>query len=166
MAQRSLITKEARPDAIREGGAWQKSRTPCRSPRMPCFCESMANAVRGAIYYAADKRRVPVDFSEELFSESAQCLSRQSVAASGHCPPPLKMTLAASIVPRIPFVCRTNPIGGQNAASKQNWRDSFIRFRRPDDDTVRDQILEALEFAAESTKRGTHIATTPTRRRR
>ena len=31
--------------------------------------EHGVNAVRGAIYYAADKRRVPVDFSEELFDK-------------------------------------------------------------------------------------------------
>ena len=32
------------------------------------------NAVRGAIYYAADKRRVPVEFSEELFSKVRQAI--------------------------------------------------------------------------------------------
>ena len=35
------------------------------------------NAVRGAIYYAADKRRVPVEFSEELFSKVRQAIERQ-----------------------------------------------------------------------------------------
>ena len=37
--------------------------------------EHGVNAVRGAIYYAADKRRVPVDFSEELFGKvrNADC---------------------------------------------------------------------------------------------
>ncbi len=49
------------------------------------------NAVRGAIYYAADKRRVPVEFSEELFSKVRQAIGEaRAVAASGHCPPPLK----------------------------------------------------------------------------
>ena len=48
-------------------------------------------AVRGAIYYAADKRRVPVEFSEELFSKVRKAIEEaRAVAASGHCPPPLK----------------------------------------------------------------------------
>ena len=34
--------------------------------------EHGVNAVRGAIYYAADKRRVPVEFSEELFGKVRQ----------------------------------------------------------------------------------------------
>ena len=34
--------------------------------------EHGVNAVRGAIYYAADKRRVPVEFTEELFEQGSQ----------------------------------------------------------------------------------------------
>ncbi len=49
------------------------------------------NAVRGAIYYAADKRRVPVEFNEELFCKVRKAIEEaRAVAASGHCPPPLK----------------------------------------------------------------------------
>src|SRR5207237_631708 len=53
--------------------------------------EQGVNAVRGAIYYAADKRRVPVEFSEELFSKVRKAIDEaRAVAASGRCPPPLK----------------------------------------------------------------------------
>src|ERR1035438_5282777 len=53
--------------------------------------EHGVNAVRGAIYYAADKRRVPVDFSEELFEKVRKAVAdAKQVASSGSCPPPLK----------------------------------------------------------------------------
>ena len=38
--------------------------------------EHGVNAVRGAIYYAADKRRVPVEFSEELVRQGPQSALR------------------------------------------------------------------------------------------
>ncbi len=53
--------------------------------------EQGVNAVRGAIYYAADKRRVPVEFSEELFAKVRKAIEEaRAVASSGSCPPPLK----------------------------------------------------------------------------
>src|SRR6185437_13919078 len=53
--------------------------------------EQGMNVVRGAIYYAADKRRVPVELNEELFSKVRKAIEdARSVAASGNCPPPLK----------------------------------------------------------------------------
>src|SRR2546428_1520990 len=53
--------------------------------------EHGVNTVRGAIYYAADKRRVPVEFSDELFSKVRKSIEEaRAVAASGRCPPPLK----------------------------------------------------------------------------
>ncbi|MDP2653487.1 MAG: CRISPR-associated endonuclease Cas1 [Candidatus Omnitrophota bacterium] len=43
------------------------------------------------VYYAAEKRRVPVDISEERMQECrAKILEAKAVAASGQCPPPLK----------------------------------------------------------------------------
>ena len=53
--------------------------------------EHGVNAVRGAIYYAADKRRVPVEFSDDLFGKVRKAIEdARAVAASGRCPPPLK----------------------------------------------------------------------------
>src|ERR1051326_2224768 len=49
------------------------------------------NAVRGAIYYAGDRRRVPVEFTQELFAKvKSNIQDARAVAASGQCPPPLK----------------------------------------------------------------------------
>src|SRR5438105_1442754 len=53
--------------------------------------EHGVNAVRGAVYYAADRRRVPVELNEELFGRVRKAIAEaREVAASGHCPPPLK----------------------------------------------------------------------------
>ena len=47
--------------------------------------------MRAAIYYAAEKRRVPVELSEELFAKVRSTIQEaRAVAASGKCPPPLK----------------------------------------------------------------------------
>src|SRR5436190_16342605 len=52
--------------------------------------EHGVNQVRGAIYYAADKWRVPVDFSEGLFAQVKSSIEEaRAVARSGVCPPPL-----------------------------------------------------------------------------
>src|SRR5438552_1463748 len=49
------------------------------------------NTTRAAIYYAADKRRVSVELSEELFVKVRSTIEEaRAVAASGRCPPPLK----------------------------------------------------------------------------
>ena len=53
--------------------------------------EHGVNAVRGAIYYAADKRRVPVEFTEELFDKVRKAVAdAKHIAQTGRCPPPLK----------------------------------------------------------------------------
>ena len=53
--------------------------------------EHGVNAVRGWIYYAADKRRVPVELSEELFAKIRSTTKEaRAVARSGQCPPPLR----------------------------------------------------------------------------
>jgi CRISPR-associated protein Cas1 len=47
-------------------------------------------AARGWIYYAEDRRRVPVEFTEELFQKTrAAITAAKAQAATGHCPPPL-----------------------------------------------------------------------------
>ena len=48
-------------------------------------------AVRGSIYYAADKRHVPVELTEELFAKVRTAIAdARTTAARSHCPPPLK----------------------------------------------------------------------------
>ncbi len=46
---------------------------------------------RAFVYYAADKKRVPVDLTEDLFEKVRKLiLDARELAASGKCPPPLK----------------------------------------------------------------------------
>ncbi len=53
--------------------------------------EHGVNPVRGAINYAADKRRVPVELSEESFARVRSKIEEaRTIAHTGRCPPPLK----------------------------------------------------------------------------
>jgi CRISPR-associated protein Cas1 len=52
--------------------------------------EEGTRVTRGWIYYAEDKRRVPVELTPELREQTLQSLAAaKAQAASGHCPPPL-----------------------------------------------------------------------------
>lgn len=52
--------------------------------------EHGVNVTGGFVYYAADKRRVPVELTEELLNRCRQAIGEaKAVAASGKCPPPL-----------------------------------------------------------------------------
>jgi len=111
------------------------------------------NAVRGAIYYAADKRRVPVEFSEELFSKVRKAIEEaRAVAASGHCPPPLKNDARCLYCSAYP-ICLPNESLWWAKRRKPVENDTQIQFGfiGQSEDTVRSQILEALDFAAETT---------------
>ena len=111
------------------------------------------NAVRGAIYYAADKRRVPVEFSEELFSKVRQAIGEaRAVAASGHCPPPLKNGARCLYCSAYP-ICLPNESLWWAKRRKPAEIDAQTQFGfiGQSEDTVRSQILEALDFAAETT---------------
>jgi len=109
-------------------------------------------AARGAVYYAADKRRVPVELSDDLFHRVRQAINdARAVAASGHCPPPLKND------PRCLY-CSAYPIclpheslwwSRRPRATEAAGQLSF-GFIDSTEDSVRDRIVEALEFAAES----------------
>jgi CRISPR-associated protein Cas1 len=109
-------------------------------------------ASRGAIYYAAEKRRVPVDLTEELFAKVRTTLeAARAVAASGKCPPPLKddpRCLYCSAYP----ICLPNESWWWARVGKSLKLDNQLHFAfaTPAEDSVRDQILEALDFAAES----------------
>jgi len=110
------------------------------------------NAVRGAIYYAADKRRVPVEFSEELFSKVRKAIEEaRAVAASGHCPPPLKNDARCLYCSAYP-ICLPNESLWWAKRRKEAAVEGQLHFGFSGltSDHVRDKILEALEFAAES----------------
>ena len=53
--------------------------------------EQGVNVVRVWIYYAEDKRRVPVEFTDELLTKVRTSIDEaKALARSGKCPPPLK----------------------------------------------------------------------------
>ena len=57
------------------------------------------NAVRGAIYYAADKRRVIVDLTDELFRKVREAIDEaRAVAASGQLPASAEERSALSLL--------------------------------------------------------------------
>ncbi len=115
--------------------------------------EHGVNAVRGAIYYAADKRRVPVDFSEELFTKVRKAIEdARAVAANGKCPPPLKNDARCLYCSAYP-ICLPNESLWWAKRRKTTEPEGQLNFgfAGQTDDTVRDKILEALDFAAEST---------------
>lgn len=115
--------------------------------------EHGVNAVRGAIYYAADKRRVPVEFSEELFTKVRKAIEEaRAVAASGHCPPPLKNDARCLYCSAYP-ICLPNESLWWSKRRKATEPEGQLQFgfAGQSADAVRDRILEALDFAAEST---------------
>jgi CRISPR-associated protein Cas1 len=115
--------------------------------------EHGVNAVRGAVYYAADKRRVPVEFSEELFSKVRKAIDdARAVAASGKCPPPLKNDARCLYCSAYP-ICLPNESLWWSKRRKPTDTDGQIQFGfiAQSEDAVRSQILAALDFAAEST---------------
>lgn len=110
------------------------------------------NAVRGAIYYAADKRRVPVEFSEELFSKVRKAIEdARAVAASGQCPPPLKNEARCLYCSAYP-ICLPNESLWWAKRRKTTEPEGQLNFgfAGQPEDAIRDRILEALDFAAES----------------
>ena len=115
--------------------------------------EHGVNAVRGAIFYAADKRRVPVEFTEELFSKVRKAIDdARAVAASGKCPPPLKNDARCLYCSAYP-ICLPNESLWWSKRRKPADTDGQIQFGfiAQSEDAVRSQILAALDFAAEST---------------
>jgi CRISPR-associated protein Cas1 len=116
--------------------------------------EHGVNVMRGAIYYAADKRRVPVEFSDELFARVRSAIGEaRATAASGRCPPPLRNDPRCLYCSAYP-VCLPNESLWWAKAGKAAKPDNqlYFPFILPGEDRLRDGILEALEFAAESGK--------------
>jgi CRISPR-associated protein Cas1 len=115
--------------------------------------EQGVNAVRGAIYYAADKRRVPVELTDELFSKVRKAIDdARAVAASGKCPPPLKNDARCLYCSAYP-ICLPNESLWWSKRRKPADTDGQTQFGfiAQSEDKVRSQILAALDFAAEST---------------
>ena len=119
--------------------------------------EQSVHAVRGWVYYAADKRRVSVELNESAFDECrAKITEAKAAAKSGTCPPPLKDD------PRCLY-CSAYPICLPNESF---WWSQTRRAAKPDPqlsfgfapahpDELRDRIIEAMEFAAETGKQPT-----------
>ena len=110
------------------------------------------NAVRGAVYYAADKRRVPVEFSDELFSKVRKAVEEaRAVAASGQCPPPLKNDARCLYCSAYPICLPNESLWWARRRKEADLKGQLhFEFSGQTSDHVRDKILEALEFAAES----------------
>jgi CRISP-associated protein Cas1 len=114
--------------------------------------EQGIEAARGAIYYAADKRRVPVELSEELFLKVRRAIEEaRAVAASGRCPPPLKNDPRCLYCSAYP-ICLPNESQwwSKRPKTKESAGQMSFGFAESVGDSVSDRILEALEFAAES----------------
>jgi len=115
--------------------------------------EHGVNAVRGAIYYAADKRRVPVELTDELFERVKKAVAdAKHIAHTGRCPPPLKNDARCLYCSAYP-ICLPNESLWWSKRRKPTETEGQIQFGfiAQSEDAVRNQILEALDFAAEST---------------
>lgn len=114
--------------------------------------EQGVNVASAVIYYAKEKRRVAVELSEELFAATRKTIAEaKALAASGVCPPPLKndpRCLGCSAYP----ICLPNESIWWAKARREAFPDPQLRFAFApvNGDLVRDQILQALDFAAES----------------
>ena len=116
--------------------------------------EQGVNAVRGAIYYAADKRRVPVEFTDALFEKVRKAIEEaKQIARSGHCPPPLKNDARCLYCSAYPICLPNESLWWAKPGKKSEIAGQLdFGFVKQSEDAVRDRILEALDFAAESGK--------------
>ncbi|MGH9506544.1 MAG: CRISPR-associated endonuclease Cas4g/Cas1g, partial [Terriglobales bacterium] len=111
---------------------------------------------RAAVYYAADRRRVPVELSDDLFAQvRAAAVAARAVAASGRLPPPLRND------PRCLY-CSAYPIclpketawWKEMPAEPSGGAPGQLQFGfvpSPPSAELRERLLAALDFAAEST---------------
>jgi CRISP-associated protein Cas1 len=114
--------------------------------------EHGVNVARGAIFYAADKRRVPVELTEVLFCRVRKAIEQaREVAASGQCPPPLRNDPRCLYCSAYP-VCLPNESlwWARRGNDSEPKGQLHFGFSEEATDHVHDRILEALEFAAES----------------
>lgn len=110
---------------------------------------------RGAIYYAGDKRRVPVELTDELYEKVRRAInSARTLASSGTCPPPLRNDPRCLFCSAYP-ICLPNESLWWAKARRGATEDHQLHFAFPGfpclgEDKVRDRILEALDSAADS----------------
>ena len=95
---------------------------------------------------------MPVEFSEDLFGKVRKAIEEaRGVAKSGSCPPPLRNDARCLYCSAYP-ICLPNESlwwAKRRKATDGNGQLQF-GFAGQSEDAVRDRILEALEFAAES----------------
>lgn len=107
---------------------------------------------RAAIYYAADRRRVSVELTEDLFAQvRAAAAAARRVAASGQMPPPLRNDPRCLYCSAYP-VCLPNETAWwaempPPAGASGQMHFGFVPDSPPD---LRERLLAALDFAAES----------------
>jgi CRISPR-associated protein Cas1 len=104
------------------------------------------------IYYAAEKRRVPIELTDDLLNRTRQAITdAKTLGASRHFPPPLKndpRCLGCSAYP----ICLPNESLWWARARAEAEPEPQLRFgfAARTEDELRDRILEAMEFAAEN----------------
>lgn len=122
--------------------------------------EQGAKLAGAEIYYATEKRRVPIQLTAELLNRTRQTIAdAKTLGASKHFPPPLQndpRCLGCSAYP----VCLPNESIWWAKAKRDVEPEPQLRFgfAAKTEDELRNRILEAMEFAAES--RGTEAAPT------
>jgi len=119
--------------------------------------EHGVSVARGAIYYAADKRRVPVELTDELFERVKKAIAEaRAVAASGKCPPPLKNDVRCLYCSAYPICLPNETLWWARARARAAVRADdqlHFGFAAPNEEALRDRILEAMEFAAETSEK-------------
>ena len=127
--------------------------------------ENGITPARGWIYYAQERRRVPVTLSMSAFAECRTKIDEaKALAASGKCPPPLKddpRCLYCSAYP----VCLPNESYWWARAREavQPDRQIHLPIAVGRQDMARERTLEAIEFAAASPREQTIEAPRPAR---
>jgi CRISPR-associated protein Cas1 len=95
---------------------------------------------------------VPVEFTEELFEKVRTAIhDAKQVASSKKCPPPLKNDARCLYCSAYPICLPNESLWWSKRRKPAPPKDQLqFGFAGQGDETVRDQILEALDFAAES----------------
>ncbi|RME69711.1 MAG: CRISPR-associated endonuclease Cas1 [Verrucomicrobia bacterium] len=124
--------------------------------------EQGIEATSGWIYYAADKRRVPVDLGEALFDRVRKLIHEaRALAAAASCPAPLvddPRCLYCSAYP----ICLPAESAWWARVRRSAEADPQLTFPfvAAEVDAARDRLLEAMDFAAEA---GRDLTTVPPR---
>ena len=108
-----------------------------------------------SIYYAADRRRVPVELTEELLDTVRQkAAEARAVAASAKCPPPLENDPRCLYCSAYP-ICLPKESAWWARAREALAPDPQLRLPfdpAPTPQTLQQELRDALEFAADTTE--------------